>query len=645
MASSNPDLQPNRTTWGAPLSLSAEAGCLLALCLLGLFLFFGRAIQSGFTLYPGELGDWRFNGFLAEHWFSVLEGQAEWRSPAMYYPLKGMLGYSDSLFLFVPFYVPFRLAGVEPSLAFAFCFMAILAFGFVSSYWLMTRIFRFPSVVAFGLSFAFIFSSMGVAHFTHVQLYACAFLPLLLACGALFAKSVLARQPQVVPGVAFSAGLGAILYTGFYTGYFVLLFLAFFLVVFLVIGARYLPEILRALWHARMAVIIVVAAFAVALVPFALTYLPVAKDVGGRDWGMVECMLPFPRDFINVAGNAAWNWLIQGFGRDTRPCGWELTFGLPLGTQFAFALSLIWLLVGWISVRRASSAAAATAALGSQDEFQNRVVLSLGLAVVLCWLAMLRLESGSLWYILYSWLPGASAVRAVFRFQMVLHFFVLIVIGFALSRLTWSVFPKFATAIQLVVVAVLAIEQYNPHQAVFAGAARAEKLRSIPSPPAGCKQFFIDPEGLKDQRSFVGLIDGIIVAQRVGLPTLNGYSSGPPKGFYHTEFVDPLYLTKVAGWARTHHLLSGLCVLNFVQPEWREVKTIAANIEAALLKENLVSFEHPMWPFVFGRTGFHGLESGGAWTTGDATIEFFEPLTRVRKSPSPGIADALNNRL
>jgi hypothetical protein len=621
-------LESKGTPWTSRLPPGVEAGVLIVLCGLGLSLFFGDAIQSRFTLYPGELGDWRFNGTLAEHWFSVLKGQAEWRSPAMYYPLKGMLGYSDALFLFTPFYVPFRLAGAEPSLAFVFCFMTILAFGFVTSYWFMSRVLRSPPLVAFGLSFAFIFSNMGAAHFPHAQLYACAFLPLLLACGVLFVRSVLAGQPRIVPGVGFSVGLAAILYTGFYIGYLTILFLAFFFAVFLVIGGRYLPQIVRALWQARLALIVFGAAFAVALIPFAMTYLPVAKDVGARDWGMVECMLPFPRDFINVDGNAAWHWLVQKLGRDTRPCGWELTFGLPLGTQVAFGLSLVWLFVRWTSIRHTE---VPTTDLTGEDDFRFRVVLALGFAVVLCWVAMLRLDSGSLWRILYTWVPGVTAVRAVFRFQMVLHFFVLIVIGFALSRLTWPAPAKYATAMQLIVVLVLAIENYNPTAHYFAGAARAAKLSSIPSPPVGCKQFFIAPEGLKEQPSFVGVLDGLIVGQRVRLPSLNGYSSGPPKGFYHTEFVDPLYLTKVAHWARSHDLLPGLCVLNLGPAEWHEVKTIASGIEAAMLNNNLLGFEHPMSPFIFERSGFHGLEGGGAWTTGDATIEFFEPLKRVRK--------------
>src|SRR5262245_38958632 len=108
-----------------------ETTAILAVCSAGLFLFFRHAITTGFYIYPGDLGDWRFNGIIAEHWFSVLKGQAHWQRPIFFYPTLNTLGYSDALILFVPFYVPFRLAGIEPSLAFVFCFMSVLSFGFI----------------------------------------------------------------------------------------------------------------------------------------------------------------------------------------------------------------------------------------------------------------------------------------------------------------------------------------------------------------------------------------------------------------------------------------------------------------------------------------------------------------------------------
>lgn len=317
--------------------LEIVAVIVLAAC--GLMLFFGPAIKSGFALYPGDLGDWRFNGAVAEHWFAVLTGREQWRDPIYYFPVKGMLGYSDALFLFVPFYVPFRIVGIEPSLAFVFCFMAVLTFGFFSAYWFVARTLALPKLLALGLSFAFVFSNMASMRYPHAQLYSSCFLPALFAMGLSFAKAVLTQRAGILPGVGFSVGLAALLYTGFYIGYFVILFLLCFIPLFVLVSAWSTPgsvrEMARALWRARYGLLACSVCFLLALVPFMLTYFPVLKEVGARDWSTVACSLPLPRDFINVDGNAAWGWLQQNFQPETRPCGWELTFGFPLGT-YAF---------------------------------------------------------------------------------------------------------------------------------------------------------------------------------------------------------------------------------------------------------------------------------------------------------------------
>ena len=181
--------------------LTLEIAVLVALTACGLFYFFGKTFESGFAVHPGDLGDWRYNNVIAEHWFSVLKGEARWRSPIFFYPAKGMLGYSDAIFLFIPFYVPFRLLGIDAALAFALCFMCVVGFGFVASYWFMSRIMKLPKVVSFGASFAFAFSSMAAARYPHAALYANAFLPVLFGFGARFFESILARQASIVAGI------------------------------------------------------------------------------------------------------------------------------------------------------------------------------------------------------------------------------------------------------------------------------------------------------------------------------------------------------------------------------------------------------------------------------------------------------------
>lgn len=611
-----------------------EIALVVFMAACGLMLFFGPVIESRFAIYPGDLADWRFNGVIAEHWFAVLTGREQWRDMIFFFPVKGILGYSDALFLFAPFYLPFRAIGIGPSLAFVFCFMSILAFGFLTAYWFMTRTLAFPRLIALGLSFAFVFSNMAAMRYPHAQLYSSCFLPMLFAMGLPFAKSVVTQRAAILPGVGFSVGLAALVYTGFYIGYFVILFLVCFIPIFALLSGWCVPgstrEMGRALWRARYVLVVCLGSFAIALVPFVLTYLPVLKEVGGRDWGMVSCMLPLPRDFINVDSNGTWGWLQQKFPPETRPCGWELTFGFPLGTYALFIFATIWLL--WALRRRLPTRERTHYGLTAGPELQTCAALAAALAVVFCWLAMLRLGAGSLWYLIYTFVPGASAIRAVFRFQEVLYFFVLIVIGFSLSRVAGCLPRRAARAVMAVAAMGVAAEQYNGHHLFFAGRVHAAELDQIHAPPRACRQFFVDPEAIRNQPSSVGNLDAVIVAQRFGLSTFNGYTASPPNGVNFTEFDNPLYLANVADWAYTHSVLNGLCILDLGNKSWEVLSERLAHVENELIGSNLIDFKSsdPMAVFAFRRTGFDGLEPSGVWTNGDARIAFSASIGGVK---------------
>jgi hypothetical protein len=631
-ASSAPEIASTRHLSARTL-LALEIAVLLALTACGLFYFFGKTFESGFAILPGDLGDWRYNNIIAEHWFSVLKGEARWRSPIFFYPAKGMLGYSDAIFLFVPFYIPFRLLGIDSAIAFALCFMSVIGFGFVSSYLFMSRILKLPKTVSFGASFAFAFSSMAAARYPHAALYANAFLPVLFGFGVWFFGSILARRASIIAGIGLSVTLALIFYTGFYTGYFAILFFIAFVTIFLVLNSALdwpsTKDAFRALWASRTAIAISALSFAVAIIPFLGTYLPAQRNVGGRDWGMVECMLPLPRDFLNVGGNAWWHWLVKKFPPETRPCGFELSFGVTPLTLTLFVLCLLWL--GW-KLRQARRAAPADHSVTGEEAFWFRVVLALGLAVLACWLVMLRLDFGSLWYLVYTAFPAATALRAIFRFQMVLFFIIMIVIGFTLPKIVahWS--RQWAPGIVTVVIAAIAIEQYNPHHLYYRGKHETEQLALAGAPPPSCRHFFVDSAGLENAPGHIPSLGGAMLAQRVGIPTLNGYSGSLPPGFVHSETRDPLYLNKVAGWVRRNNLLDGLCVVDLPRKSWHEMSAVLSDVGGRLLGKNVLSFEDRMQDFALQRVGFHGLErSGGAWTAGTASVEFSRPLAGASK--------------
>ena len=547
-----------RMSTAADRLLSAGAALAVPLALgIGLFLIFGPTFVSGFELYPGDLWDWRFNGVIAEHWYAVLRGQAEWRSPIFFFPAKDVLGYSDALILFAPFYIPFRLIGVDPASAFVLCAMSIIAFGFLTAYWMFTKVLLLPRVIALGLAFCFSFSSLLVSHMPHAQLFACAFLPLVVMLSRRFAVSILAGQPSPSHGLWLSVMLSALLYTSFYIGYFTLLTLASFSLIYLTLDTCRGGGAALALWRTRRALLVPIAVFAIGLIPFALTYTPAYKAFGARDWPSIACMLPQPADLFNTGFNFAWGWVF-GRSKAETPCYYELRFGFPLLTLSLWLASTLWLLAITLQGR------------GNRN---TNTVLALALTVPFWWAVMLRTPWGSLWYIIYSFLPGGSAVRAVYRFQVVLHLCALIPIGLALSRLFAS--KKRTVSIAAVfAICALCLEQYNTAFYFFSGRQHAAKLASIGPPPPSCAQFFVDENSVRHERFETINLDAMIVAQRHNVPTLNGYSAYLPPEFHHNIFTDPRYREKLRAWTVRHGITRGLCMLDLKSKTWTEIESL-----------------------------------------------------------------------
>src|SRR4051812_12237689 len=80
--------------------------------LLGLWLFHLPQFATRFDKFPGDRGDARLVAYLMEHWYHVFQGLASWRSPSMFYPVEGTLGYADLLLGYGIIHSVFRSLGL-----------------------------------------------------------------------------------------------------------------------------------------------------------------------------------------------------------------------------------------------------------------------------------------------------------------------------------------------------------------------------------------------------------------------------------------------------------------------------------------------------------------------------------------------------
>jgi hypothetical protein len=70
----------------------------------------------------------------------------------------------------------------------------------------------------------------------------------------------------------------------------------------------------------------------------------------------------------------------------------------------------------------------------------------------------------------------------------------------------------------------------------------------------------------------------MLVAQKVGLPTINGYTSGPPRGWALMDPHSEGYLTDVVAWLDLNGIRPGVCQLELASGRWslfdaRQVKS------------------------------------------------------------------------
>lgn len=177
------------TTPGAvqanPTSIGFSVVAVLV-CLLSLAVFFRQFLESHFNLIAGNVGDNRLYIAILEHWRAVIHGRAPLTSPNFFWPERGVLGYSDSMFLMALPYVIGRAIGLDYYVAFEAAFIVFKAIGFFSMLWLLRSVVRVSRPVALIGAVLFTVSNLYFVSMGHVQLATVAFTPLVagLACAA-----------------------------------------------------------------------------------------------------------------------------------------------------------------------------------------------------------------------------------------------------------------------------------------------------------------------------------------------------------------------------------------------------------------------------------------------------------------------------
>ncbi len=584
-----------------------------AVCCLSLAYFYRSLWTSRGDSMPGDLGDARFCMVILEHWWAVCRGLVRWTDPNFLAPTHGILGYSVTLFLHALIYIPFRIAHLDTYLAFAFTIVVLRALGFVFCYWLGRETLEFSFPVSLLCACLFTIANINTVSSNHVQLLNFEFVPLQ---AVLIGRYL--RRGSVMSLAGAACLTGAMLFTDVYEVFFgalmVIALTPLWLAVEYLTNRSGLAERLRNwLRHAPRDLAVAAPFFLVWLWPILEVYWGLYRRTGGFDYAHVLYFTRDWREILNVGpGNVIWGSTLGAWYARTSPQTGEPGTGIsPLMAIAAAAVAAVAFLQ--LFTPRPSPACG--------HQWYKRAIVPLAFAAAALYLISVRFGGVSLWWRLRSYLPGARAIRVPGRVNTLLVLDAILVCGLAIEWLLASTNRRWVRFAILLFAASLCAEQIS--RMGISGFSRSSELTyfaRFPAPPAGCARFYVfDPR--QPELSYIGQMDAMVLARRINLATINGYSGENPAGFDMFDF-NPGYRNLVAHYLIANRIWNGTCALDLQRARWYNSSQSQALLQSSFpdganaginfkAGGNAKAFEGPGWS---------SPEPIGTWTDGPEAI-------------------------
>jgi hypothetical protein len=510
-------------------------------------------IVSNFELMPGNIGDERFVIYILNHWYNVFSGSEQFFRLNFFYPDKLVLGYSDSFFLFGIIYSIFRLIGCDYFLSLQLLYVFLISVGYISSYFMFRNVFKVNLFFSLVGSVLFVSLNSIQNQFGHAQLLGFYFYPVLVLLLYLYFQSA-HKKSKISSWLylsSFSIFLGLFFFTSYYPAWFFVITCFLYLCVYLLLQwkSKFIKECITE-WYFFIKsnvfqLIVCILILFVSLIPFFVTYIPVAFS--GYKFMFSEVLYYSPKisDLINVGGsNYLWSPVLNFF---------KYNYG-NVEVQGGFTIFII-IVFGFFLI--------------SQRK-QNVIMYSLGLTSVLIILLTLRENKYSLWAIIYTLIPGARAIRALGRYMIVAQIIVTIFVIYNCNYLYDNLTSKIRERRNIILLILLILTGLIPLVCLGEQANRGNfhlnrieqigflnKFQSSNS----CKVFFVKKvKGDNHIPSWKYQIDALMISMKFGIPTINGYSGIIPKDWKLNDNSSPLYYYYVYKWILLNNIdFNGLC--------------------------------------------------------------------------------------
>jgi len=474
------------------------------------------------NIVPGGLGDARFNSVVLEHVYRwVMGSEAQLWSPRFFYPYEGVLAFSDNHIGSSFSYIFFRTLGIGREHAFIGWFLVGNLLNFLSAYIVLRR-FGISSFGSAAGAFVFAFALPALPKEGHGQLVHRFAIPFAVsALVDLVDARKLIAQWRVVFWVTVQ------FFCSIYLGLFLVYLLAAILISYAVLGRfRGIAGELYASAISERSSNLILSAFASMVCIGALLWLMYHYHAVSADYGLINdgikdqlrSMLPRPSSYLlaDFVSLSAW---VGSWATDI-PMRWEhqMFFGVGVSLLAAFGL--------YSNIKTSSRA-------------------SIGNVLAL---ALFFLISGTLYvhgysfYLLLEDLPGMSSVRVVARIVLVMLLPVAFLVGTGSQRLYSLGKSRRVKWLTACIVIALVSTEVSSYQAYWSSSVddwreRQEAVRNL-LPDRVDANAILNVTDFVTEPAYLVELDGMILAQDLGLATLNGYSGHVPPGYGQ---VSPCY--------------------------------------------------------------------------------------------------------
>ena len=541
---------------------AAQILLVIAVGLLCLWQFHIPQFASQFDIFPGDRGDARLVAYIMEHWYHVFHNVSSWRSPPMFYPVQGTIGYADLMLGYGVVYSGLRTLGLGIFESAEFTIILFNFLNYLVCFILLNKVLRLNLLASIAGATFFAYNNAKLVQLGHLQLQPILFLPLaLIGVVLLVQKRDRLSQQQAFGLIALTVlSLALQLLTGFYSGWFFIFWAGVFLLLTLLFARsrKIVLDVLRRFWPALLAGI---AVFTAALIPFVVAYLPIVRSIGGRPYVEIESLIPVPLSFFVMGQrNYLWGGISEAI-QARHPMSPELQIGIGLVPSLVWLALVVFAVGVLIRMLRGSQVA-------SRNLFLAQSIIAS------CLIVLIGMRYGnhfSPWQFVYSFVPGAQAIRGVSRYALVLALPMAIafahVIHFAIERIS-RVADKRRRAVLfgclLVLIGLGLVEQFGRKEGFDGFSISAENLylnRVAQGLPNDCSSFYVAVKPAALHNQFEYQIDAIFVSMMKGMPTLNGYSGQLPPGWNLWEVMDPSYVNNVKQWIELHQIKGNICRL------------------------------------------------------------------------------------